>query len=120
VNRQALSVFITEARVKAQLSRKELAAAVGVDPSQVTRWEKGTSVPKIRRAGSLAAALHVDKGELQQLIGEATEEEAADAKRDAAFLRSQLDLLYRRYEQAVLSMEELAQRFERSAPKVVD
>jgi len=51
------------------LSQRQLALQVGVDPVQIGRYEKGTTLPAADTAASLAEALHVSLDTL--LLGKA-------------------------------------------------
>lgn len=53
------------------ISNKELAQAVGVDPSTVSRWLDGNSRPRRSRYAALARALDVHRAELYRRLGEA-------------------------------------------------
>lgn len=59
------------------LTQRELAERVGVSPSAVTHWERGSVAPRTDRLGQIAEALGVDE---RDLVGDvATREEPVDA-----------------------------------------
>ena len=57
---------IKQARKKRGLSRKELAALVGVTPSAITNYETGVSFPKASVLCAMFGALRVDANFLFQ------------------------------------------------------
>lgn len=50
---------IRRARSAAELTQSELAAHLGVQPVQVSRWERGAQEPPLRTLRKLAAVLGV-------------------------------------------------------------
>lgn len=55
---------IRERRKLLQLTQEALAAAVGVDQTTISKWEKGVSTPRDHHRPKLAAALQADAGVL--------------------------------------------------------
>jgi transcriptional regulator with XRE-family HTH domain len=55
---------LREARLKAGLSQRGLAARMGVPQSVVCRWETGVREPRVRAAVRLSEALGVSVNEL--------------------------------------------------------
>lgn len=55
---------IRAARERAGLTQKQLAIAVGVDPSAVSYWENGQTVPTINNLVKIAGILGVPPGDL--------------------------------------------------------
>ena len=50
---------IKKTRVQKRMSQKELAAAIGIDPTQYNRIELGKSIPGLKTVAKLAKALDV-------------------------------------------------------------
>lgn len=50
---------IKQARVKAGLTQVDLAAAIGMDPSSVSHWERDVSSPQSESLAAVARALGV-------------------------------------------------------------
>lgn len=51
---------LTELREDAGLSQGDLARALGVSQSSVSRWESGDTVPRARRAAALLELLEIE------------------------------------------------------------
>ncbi|MCP3426929.1 helix-turn-helix domain-containing protein [Rothia sp. AR01] len=83
--------FVADARRRAQLTQRELAARIFVTESAVSKWERGLSYPDIATLRSLAGALQVTEGEL------VTASEDRRGRRDARQARS-----HRRWRAGVL------------------
>lgn len=61
-DRPAWAVELTIARIAAGLTQSELAAAVGVDRSVVTRWELGVNHPRPARMARVRRVLGLEAG----------------------------------------------------------
>lgn len=61
-DRPAWAVEITIARIQAGLTQADLAAAVGVDRSIITRWELGVHRPRPARMARLRRVLGLEAG----------------------------------------------------------
>lgn len=57
---------IRRARERAGLTQKELAAHLGVDAMQLSRWETGRLTPRLKTAADIADALDIS---LDELVG---------------------------------------------------
>lgn len=55
---------IRQARERAGMSQRELALAIGVDPSAISLWETGRNGPTISNLYKLASILGVEPGSL--------------------------------------------------------
>lgn len=55
---------IRQYRERAGLTQKELAAAVGVDPSAVSYWENGQTAPTMNNLVKVASVLNCKPGDL--------------------------------------------------------
>lgn len=64
MNTREFGVRVTQLRERQQLSITKLAALLGVDYMQVSRYEKGQSLPSLDTAARLAQALKVSLDEL--------------------------------------------------------
>lgn len=84
--RTRFATRIVDARSASGLSQRALAAAVGVDPSIINRWEKGTQLPHLKNLPRLAEALGFDYVELLQWRAEASDEDARQARTDVKAL----------------------------------
>lgn len=68
-------------RKKAGLQSQQAAEALGVDPSQVSRWENGKQLPRQQRSKDFALIYNVDRATVSEMICNAIEEELGDANR---------------------------------------
>ncbi len=64
----AWSDYLT--RVAGELPQKKLAALAGVDPSQVSRWMAGSTLPSVKAVDQLVTALHLDEDEARVAAGQ--------------------------------------------------
>lgn len=55
---------IRQARERAGMTQRELAQALGVDPSAVSLWEGGKNAPTVNNIYKLASILGVEPGSL--------------------------------------------------------
>lgn len=67
-------------RRNAGLTQEAAAEALGVDPSQLSRWENGKQLPKQNRAKDFARVYRVDRADVSDRLGAAHEEDAADSQ----------------------------------------
>lgn len=81
-NRDALGVFLHNARTRAKLTQRQVGEHLEVDPSQVSRWESGDNVPREERAGSIAELYEIDEADLLHRILAAGDEEKAELRRE--------------------------------------
>lgn len=103
-----LSELLRQRREAAGLSQVELAHRLGIKQQQVSKWESGTATPGTRRLPDLARALDIDKGELLELVADASQAETANIRRD----RDHLQQLVRRFERFAEKYEELGHTYE--------
>lgn len=91
MSRTALAVFLTRARKTKGLTQAQLAPLVEVESGQVSRWERSLSVPTEGNLERLAVALEVDLAELSALALAAAQEDAAEARKELADVRRDLE-----------------------------
>lgn len=91
MSRNALAGFLARARKAKGLTQAKLAPLVEVEQGQVSRWERGLSIPTERSLERLAAALGVDLADLTALALAAAQEEAAEARRELGDVRRDLE-----------------------------
>ncbi len=65
---KALGARIAKARHAKGLKQKHLAAALGVEPVTISRWETGSSGPPLARLSEIARALDVSASDLMDDI----------------------------------------------------
>jgi transcriptional regulator with XRE-family HTH domain len=92
-HRQTLARYLTAARGKLELTQKQVGELLGVDASQVSRWERADQLPGAQRLSALADALHLDIVELRALFMEAQQEELVSARQERDSARHERDLL---------------------------
>lgn len=68
---KALGLAIAQARKAKGWKQKHLAAALGVEPVTISRWETGANGPPLARLGEIAAVLDVTASDLFDGIEEA-------------------------------------------------
>jgi transcriptional regulator with XRE-family HTH domain len=73
-----LARYLYTCRKTAKLTQEVVGEALEIDPSQVSRWEKGKQLPRQSRAAALAKLYDVDLAEMREKIGAAYEEEVED------------------------------------------
>ena len=61
---KALGRRISQARRAKGLKQKHLAAALGVEPVTISRWETGAHVPPVSRLFDIAKALGIEPEQL--------------------------------------------------------
>lgn len=76
--------FALQARRGRRVTQSDVAAAVGVTPTTVARWERGEKEPPLDTIVKLAAALEVDPGALAFGSAEDRAQEAALAEKRRA------------------------------------
>lgn len=64
------------------ISQKEFAKALGVDPATVSKWLRGTQVPRNSLVGLLAETMGVDEVELWRAIAAAQHDENRELRRE--------------------------------------
>lgn len=73
---------IRRARERAGLTQKELAAHLGVDAMQLSRWETGRLTPRLKTAADIADALDISLDELVGRIAATPSERASQLVRE--------------------------------------
>jgi transcriptional regulator with XRE-family HTH domain len=104
--REDLATALRTWRERAGLSRQAAAEALRVDPSQVSRWENGKQLPKQNRAVDFADIYGVDRCEVREKIGVASEEDLAEAGKALAMVSR----LSRRVEMIQTALDEIVRR----------
>lgn len=90
MTRKALGGYIAHARESLDMTQVELAEKVDVSVGQVSKWERGLSLPSARKLGRIAGALQVDKAELYDLHADAKDDDLAAARSETGELRAAL------------------------------
>lgn len=93
-------------RKTAGYTQEKAAAALGVDPSQLSRWENGKQLPKQSRSKEIARIYGVDRAVVSDTICAATEDELVDANRALAVVAG----LSERVEMMQSAMAEILRR----------
>lgn len=78
--REDLADVLRTWRKQAGLTQEEAAEALGVDPSQLSRWENGKQLPKHNRSKALAAVYRISRADISERLGAAHEEDAGESK----------------------------------------
>lgn len=89
--RSTLGAYIKACRENRGLKLRDVAAALKVDPSNVSKWETGTTIPNLKRIKELAEAIGCSQESLALLIAEATSEEATDLRHENRLMRAKFD-----------------------------
>ena len=85
--RRALGEFIAHSREALDMTQVSLAEKVDVGSGQVSKWERGLSLPTTRKLARLTAALQVDRAELFERYAAAKEEELTSTQRELSDTR---------------------------------
>ena len=64
--------MIAEARLKAGMTQRDLAARVGVHKITISQWERGDRAPSAENINKLAKALNLDAGAVYKWFHHAT------------------------------------------------
>jgi len=91
MTRKGLGEFLARARETRDMTQVELASQVGVGSGQVSKWERGLSLPAPRKLAKLAAVLGIDVGELAAQFAAAGQEDAVVARRELSDVRRDLE-----------------------------
>lgn len=86
------------------VSQKDFALSLGVDPSTVTRWVKGTQVPRKSLVALVAEKLRVDEVELWRAIAAAQHDENRELRREVADVRRQTAAIQGHYDATLATM----------------
>jgi transcriptional regulator with XRE-family HTH domain len=89
MNKPTLGTVIQNAREAQGLSLRQLARLIGVNPSQVLRWETGEGTPTPRALAAVADQLELRASELFKLAGVPVPSDVATLP---AMLRADYDL----------------------------
>lgn len=84
MSQRVFSDIIREAIKGLGITQKQFAASIGVDPATVTKWIKGTQLPRPSIVSLLAETAGIEEIELLQAINFAERERANLAERKAA------------------------------------
>lgn len=78
--REDLADHLRAWRKQAGLTQEQAAEALGVDPSQLSRWENGKQLPKQNRSRDFAHVYQVDRALVSEKLGAAHEEDAGEGR----------------------------------------
>jgi len=98
-SRRAFSTLIEQRRKQLGLNQTELGRRLRVKQQQVSKWEKGETLPDSKRLTSLAKALEMDVNDLYAAHAAASEAEARQARRTSDELMARLERFSDRYEE---------------------
>lgn len=68
--------MIAEARLKAGMTQRDLAARIGVHKITISQWERGDRAPSFRNIHNLAKALKLDEGAVYKWFNDETRQGA--------------------------------------------
>lgn len=91
MSRKNFAELIVGARETRKLSQVQLATEVNVSSQQVSRWERGASLPTGKLLGRLADALGIDGPQLFEAYALASQEETKSARREVSQARRDLE-----------------------------
>jgi transcriptional regulator with XRE-family HTH domain len=91
MTRKAFGEFIAHGREACDMTQVELADKVGVGSGQVSKWERGLSLPSPRKLAKIAAVLGLDVAELAERFADAGQEDALIARRQLSDVRRDLE-----------------------------
>lgn len=94
--RQAFADYLRASRDNTGVTGKQVAKALGVDPAQVSRWERAAQLPDPRRLRDIAEVLQVDPLDLAMRHAAAGMEDSSELRRDRDRLRSEAAVIMRR------------------------
>lgn len=78
--REELADALRAWRKNAGRTQEQAAEDLGVDPSQLSRWENGKQLPKQNRAKDFARVYRVERADVSEKLGAAHEEDAAEGQ----------------------------------------
>jgi len=76
---ESIGSKIRKIRIQHGLAQKELAKMTGLPASQISRWEKGTIVPKLESIRKICEVLAIDEREIIVSIQDEVQKEYFDA-----------------------------------------
>jgi transcriptional regulator with XRE-family HTH domain len=118
MTRKALGEFIAHGREARDMTQVELADKVGVGSGQVSKWERGLSLPAPRKLAKLAAVLGLDIGELAERFAAAGQEDAVTARRELSEVRRDLEFALAEVTRFVDTYSEFHAEYERISDRV--
>jgi transcriptional regulator with XRE-family HTH domain len=113
MHRQKLAQYLTEARTNTGLTQKQVGEVLGVDASQVSRWERGDQLPGPQRLVPLADVLRVDADELRALFMDAQQEELVSARQERDLMMGAMRSFVAKYSEFHAAYEEIVERVRR-------
>lgn len=112
--RRDLAEYLLQSRREQDLTQRQAAEVLGIDASQISKWESGENIPRSERIGAIADVYGIRESALQLHVMLAIEEERLDlreqlSKREKqhAELLSRLDETEKRWSVATAQMEHL-------------
>jgi transcriptional regulator with XRE-family HTH domain len=118
MTRKALGEFIARARESRDMTQVDLADKVGVVSGQVSKWERGLSLPSARKLAKLAAVLNLDVGELAERFADASQEDAVAARRQLSDVRRDLEFALKQVSRFVDTYSEFHAEYQRISDRV--
>lgn len=88
--RQAVAALLFEARRKKRLTQRQVGELIGVDPSALSRWERGEALPTAANVSRLASTYDLGELELLRRVNEAKDEEIGTLRKDTSELATRL------------------------------
>lgn len=82
--RRELAALLLKARKAAGLTQRQAGAKVGVDPSALSRWERGESLPSGTNVEKMAVVYRLNELELQRAVNRANVEKITESNRAQA------------------------------------
>jgi len=91
VTRKAHGEYLAQAREALDMTQVELAESVEVTAGQVSKWERGLSLPAPRKLAKLASVLKLDLAELAERFAAASQEDVIAGRRELSDVRRDLE-----------------------------
>jgi transcriptional regulator with XRE-family HTH domain len=89
--RRQIAEQLLAARKDVGLTQKRAADRLDIDPSAISRWERGETLPSLANIAGLADIYGLDELDLQRTINAAQSEDLARARRDYDKLADQME-----------------------------
>lgn len=118
VTRRELADYLRDARAAAGLRQEDVAAALQIDASQVSRWERGAHLPSPKRFAELADILKIDIAELATRVMAASMEETSALTRENAKLLDGIGCLLDRIKESAEHYDRLISRLESAVEQI--
>lgn len=105
--RRDLAEYLQGARKAKKLTQAQAGDVLGVDHSQISKWESGENTPRPDRAAAIAELYDLREEAVLMFITLAIDEERLELKRENSELTTKIDEAAARFDEAADRMEKL-------------